>query len=151
MIRIVNRQYRMVLATGATLALAASALAAPNDEATLKQTEVRWGKALIAKDTKTLKTIIAADWTMQTDEPKPISRDQSLANNASGKSVITAYAVRDMRVRVMGNAAMVQGFDDETSSFDGKDTSGTYSWTDMFERRGGKWVAVATQVTKVAK
>jgi hypothetical protein len=44
---------------------------------------------------------------------------------------------------------VVQGFDDETSSENGKDTSGTYSWTDVFEKRNGHWVAVASQTTKV--
>ena len=133
------------------LGLSAPALAAPSDEAMLKQAEVRWGKALIAKDAATLKSIIAPDWTMQSDAPAPVSRAQSLADNASGKSTITAYATRDIRVRLLGNAAVVQGFDDETSSYDGKDTSGTYSWTDVFVRRAGKWVAIATQVSKVAK
>jgi hypothetical protein len=44
---------------------------------------------------------------------------------------------------------VVQGYDDETSSEKGKDTSGTYSWTDVFQKRNGHWVAVASQTTKV--
>jgi hypothetical protein len=55
----------------------------------------------------------------------------------------------DVNVRVMRNVAIVQGMDDEKSSYKGKDGSGTYSWTDVFEKRGGKWVAIASQVTKV--
>ena len=31
----------------------------------------------------------------------------------------------------------------------GKDSSGTYSWTDVFQNRGGHWLAVASQTTKV--
>jgi hypothetical protein len=56
----------------------------------------------------------------------------------------------DVSARVMGNMAVVQGADDEKSSYNGKDTSGSYTWMDVFEKRGGKWVAIASQVTKTA-
>jgi hypothetical protein len=39
--------------------------------------------------------------------------------------------------------------DDEKSTAKGKDTSGTYTWMDVFEKRDGKWQAVASQITKV--
>jgi hypothetical protein len=45
--------------------------------------------------------------------------------------------------------AFVQGFDDEVSSYKGKDNSGTYNWLDVWERRDGRWVSVATQLTRV--
>jgi hypothetical protein len=55
----------------------------------------------------------------------------------------------DLHVRVIGNVAFVQGFDDEKSSYKGKDNSGTYNWLDVWENRNGRWVSVATQLTKV--
>ena len=39
------------------------------------------------------------------------------------------------RRRAFGSIAVVQGYDDETSSEKGKDTSGTYSWTDVFQKQ----------------
>jgi hypothetical protein len=50
----------------------------------------------------------------------------------------------------MGDMAVVQGADDEKSTEKGKDTSGSYTWTDVFAKRGGKWVAIASQVTKTS-
>jgi len=55
----------------------------------------------------------------------------------------------DVHVRLMHGIGIVQGMDDEKSTFKGKDTSGTYTWMDVFEMRDGKWQAVASQVTKV--
>ena len=45
----------------------------------------------------------------------------------------------------------MQGADTETSSDGGKDTSGVYTWTDVYQKRGGKWMVVASQVTPVKK
>jgi hypothetical protein len=50
---------------------------------------------------------------------------------------------------VLGNVAFVQGFDDEESSYKGKPSNGTYNWLDVWEKRGGRWVSVATQLTRV--
>jgi hypothetical protein len=44
---------------------------------------------------------------------------------------------------------VVQGSDDEKSTHNGKDTSGTYTWTDVFQKRGGRWMVIASQDTPV--
>jgi hypothetical protein len=45
----------------------------------------------------------------------------------------------------------VVGSDTEKSTYHGKDSSGQYSWTDVFVKRNGQWQAVASQSTKVPK
>lgn len=141
----------MMFAVTAVAALAATvpAVAAPGDEAKLKAIEVQWGKALLKGDTATIATFTAPEWVLQSDGPAPETRAESLKSLASGKSKFTSYTVRDMRVTVMGDVAFVIGYDDEKSSYDGHDTSGTYSFMDVFQRRGGKWQALATHVSKV--
>ncbi|MGL4314197.1 MAG: nuclear transport factor 2 family protein [Sphingomonas sp.] len=138
-----------ILLASPLLLLAVPASAAPGDEAKLKAIEVAWGKALIKGDTKALKSFTAPEWTLQSSAPKPATRAESINDVATGKQKMASYSVRDMRVKVIGDIAIVMGYDDEKSSYDGKDTSGTYSFTDVFQRRGGKWVAIATQVGKV--
>jgi hypothetical protein len=56
-----------------------------------------------------------------------------------------------MEVRLFGDTAVVTGSDTETSTAEGKDTSGKYIWTDVFVKQGGKWKAVASQSTKAPK
>ena len=67
----------------------------------------------------------------------------------SGDIAATSMTNRPLVIRVVGKIAIVQGGDTEKSTFKGKDTSGLYTWTDILENRGGKWVSIATQVTKV--
>lgn len=139
----------MILAAPLAVICAAPALAAPGDEAKLKEIEVAWGKALLKGDAKTIEGFTAPDWTFQGSGTKPSTRAEMMAELASGKTKFASYTVRDMRVKVMGDVAYVAGYDDEKSTYDGKDTSGTYSFLDVFQRRGGKWVALVTQGGKV--
>jgi ketosteroid isomerase-like protein len=54
-----------------------------------------------------------------------------------------------MKVRVFGDTAVVTGTDDETTTADGKKSTGHYVWTDVFVKRNGKWLAVASQTAQV--
>jgi hypothetical protein len=50
-----------------------------------------------------------------------------------------------MDVRVFGDTAVVTGTVVETD----KNVTHHYAWTDVFVRRGGKWLAVASQTALV--
>ena len=144
------RSIAISLAAAALAALATPAAArAPAPADPIKAAEQAWVNAMIAKDARALRRILAPDWTGQNDSGKVADRAEMIANYTSGKSVITALKLRDMKVRYSGNMAVIQGSDDETSTWNGKDSSGAYTWTDIFERRGGRWLAVASQVTQV--
>ena len=54
-----------------------------------------------------------------------------------------------MKVRVFGDTAVVTGTDDEISMEDGKKSTDHYVWTDVFVKRNGKWVAVASQTAQI--
>jgi ketosteroid isomerase-like protein len=110
-----------------------------------------WAAAFVKKDATTISGYLADDWVGQSEGPKPSTKAEFLSEFKSGKLVFTTLKLRDIRVRILGNVAIVQGYDDEKSAYDKKDTSGSYSWIDVFENRGGKWLAVAGQVTKVHK
>jgi hypothetical protein len=111
--------------------------------------ESAWSKATVQKDVTAVGAVLADDWIGQNDSGKPIDKLHFLDEIKSGKMSATSMANHDVHVRIMHGLGIVQGMDDEKSSFKGKDTSGTYSWMDVFAMRDGKWQAVASQVTKV--
>jgi ketosteroid isomerase-like protein len=135
----------MVLMTGSAVAAEMSAT-----QQKLVDIEAAWSKATVAKDTATVASFLADDWMGQNPSGKRYSKTDMLADMKSGASAATRMTNHDVSARVMGNMAVVQGADDEKSSYNGKDTSGSYTWMDVFEKRGGKWVAIASQVTKTA-
>jgi ketosteroid isomerase-like protein len=111
--------------------------------------ESAWSKAMVQKDTATVASIVADDWMGQNDSGKMADKARLIDEIKSGKTSATSMMNHDVRVRMMRGMAIVQGMDDEKSTAKGKDTSGTYTWMDVFEKRDGKWQAVASQITKV--
>jgi len=55
----------------------------------------------------------------------------------------------DMKVRVFGDTAVVTGTADETSTVNGRKSQSHYVWTDVFVKRNGQWLAVASQTAQV--
>ena len=111
--------------------------------------EQAWSKAIVQNDTATVASIVADDWMGQNDSGKIEDKTHVLDELKSGKMSATSMTNRDVHARIMRGMAIVQGADDEKSMSKGKDTSGAYTWMDVFEKRDGKWQAVASQVTKV--
>ena len=133
----------ILLAGVATAAMDVSA------ETTINDAEAALGKAMIHRDLRTLDRLVGADWTIQSDSGTMGTKSGFLDDVRSGALVVKSFKLHDVHVRVLGDVAFVQGFDDEVSSYKGKDNSGTYNWLDVWEKRDGRWVSVATQLTRV--
>lgn len=67
----------------------------------------------------------------------------------NARYVVRSMVLRDLKIRVLRDVATVQGVDEEVTSVDGKDTSGKWAFTDMFERRDCAWVAIASHTSEV--
>jgi ketosteroid isomerase-like protein len=128
---------------------AVAAFAAPAPDQTLVNLEAKWSKAVAAGDVAAVDAILAPDWTSQGSSGKVETKAKTLADMKSGVDKVASMHNHDVHARVFGDIGVVQGSDDEKSSHMGKDTSGTYTWTDVFQKRGGRWVAVASQNTEV--
>ena len=122
-----------------------------NVEQTLMQLEQDWNRALLAKDYKTVDRIMADDWTGIDFRGQPVTKAETLQELKSGDSGNQSVELGEMTVKVFGNTAVVIGSDTEKSVYHGKDSSGRYAWTDVFVKRAGRWQAVASQSTKIAK
>ena len=126
---------------------AVAATAAPETE--LVALEASWSKAVVAKDTAAVSRIVAADWVGQGADGGRATKTKMLADLKTGADSATMMTNHDVHVRIIGDLAIVQGADDEKSMHQGKDVSGTYTWTDIFQKRAGHWVAIASQNTPV--
>jgi ketosteroid isomerase-like protein len=116
------------------------------DEKELLQIERDWTQASLKGDAVALGKILGDDWVGQ-GPAGTMNKAQALAELKSGENKTDSITLGDMKVRVFGDTAIVTGSDDEKSSYKGKDTSGSYTWTDVFVKRKGHWQAVASQAT----
>jgi ketosteroid isomerase-like protein len=114
---------------------------------TLQATERAWLNAEKNHDVAAFERIVADDWIAITPEGK----SQTKAERAAEIKVAhtTSATLGDMKVRVFGDTAIVTGTDDEITMQDGKESSEHYVWTDVFVKRNGKWLAVASQTAQI--
>jgi hypothetical protein len=117
-------------------------------EEQIAQAEAALGEAMIHRDVATLDRLVADNWSMQS-ETGAGTKAGFISDIKAGTLVVKSFRIHDMHVHVLGSLAWVQAYDDEQTSYAGKDTSGTYNWMDVWENRGSKWVSVATQLTRV--
>ena len=118
------------------------------DEAALVKLEEDYARALIRKDRVFLENFYADDWRGG-NWMGFWTRDTILNAVLNERYVIKSMQVTELKVRVIGDTAIVQGLDEEVTSIDGRDTSGKWAFTDVFQRRDGRWVAVASHTSKI--
>ena len=110
---------------------------------TLQTIEQNWLNAEKNRDSATFEQVVADDWTAITPEGKRQTKAERSAEIKS--SQIDSASLSDVRVRVFGDMAVVTGVDNEVTVSDGKKSPENFIWTDVFVKRNGKWVAVASQ------
>jgi ketosteroid isomerase-like protein len=135
-----------------SLIIIPSANAASAAEQELIKLETDWGNALVKRDVAFLDRVIADD-SVYTDEDGIVhpSKAESLAELKSGAATNTSVVVDDMKARVWGDTGVVWGRTTVKSQYKGKDTSGTYQWTDTWVKINGRWQCVAGHGSKVVK
>jgi hypothetical protein len=143
---------KILICACAALMLSAGAACAQQKlvkEQELLDLENAWSKAIVQKDTAKISSILADDWMGQDDTGKISDKAKLLSDMQSPKSSVTSMVNHDMHARIVHGVGIVQGSDDEKSMSKGRDTSGTYTWMDVFAMRDGGWQVVASQITKV--
>jgi len=122
--------------------------AAPNLTQMFTQLENEWAKADNSKDTKVLDRILADDWTYLGASGVQ-TKVQHLTELKSGGGDLEFETLADIKVRIYGETAVVNGSAYQKNSDKSKDT-GRYVWTDVFVKRHGRWQAVNSQDTRVS-
>lgn len=133
----------------ALVASASTAYAAEDVARTLTEIEAKWSKASVTKDVAVLDGILASDWIGQNRSGKRANKAKALTEFKNPDDKTASAVNHDVSVRVFGDIALVQGADYEKSTHKGKDSSGTFTWMDVYQKRGGKWLCIASQTTKV--
>ena len=114
---------------------------------TLKDIEQTWLNAEKNHDPAAFEQLVTDDWIAITPAGKKqtkAERSESIKNSHMGSA-----SLGPMDVRVYGDTAVVTGTVDESAAENSKQSTHHYAWMDVFVKRDGKWLAVASQTALV--
>jgi len=138
-----------------TLVMAVSLVSAAfgaGADAELKAIEQQWLDAYMKSDPAFIKNLEADDYSIIESDGTVTTKAQDVKATTDKTFVLKSATMSDFKCRMIGdNCAVVTCMLKMSGSDEGKDFSGDYRGTDVFEKKNGKWMAVASQLTKVGK
>jgi uncharacterized protein (TIGR02246 family) len=113
------------------------------DEEALLQIERDWMAAWLKQDAVVMAGILA-DGYVENRLGQTTTKAQMIADLKAGVYKVESAEASDMRAVVFGDHAVVNGIGTSKYTMRGKDASEKTRWTDVFEKRDGRWRAVFT-------
>jgi len=121
------------------------------DVRTLKQLEQDWLDAYRDGDAEKMGRILADDFVGRWGDGSTTDKRGTVEPVRTGADKHSANKPVECNVRIYGDTAVVTGIQTEQSVLNGRDGSGTYSYTDIFVKRRGQWQVVASETKRVAR
>ncbi len=118
------------------------------DEQALLQIERDWTAAWWKQDPEALDGILA-DGYLENLQGQITTKAQLIRDMKAGIYKVESLEASDMRVVVFGDHAVVNGLTTSKGTIRGKDASDKRRWTDVYEKRDGRWRAVFTHYINV--
>ena len=118
------------------------------DEQALLEIERGFITAAKNRDMAFFERHVATEYT-QVADGKAVNFAAQLADLKAGLVQIETTAIRDMRVHVFGDAALVSLVGEATGTYKGKPFSDKSKGVDFFAKRDGRWQVVHSQMTTV--
>ena len=118
-----------------------------DDIKALEKLNEDWIHSYPGKDTATLSRIFADDLIMITPNGSRMSKKDIITNLASQGQQIRSARVDKVQVRLLGNVGLVMAEASFVTNDNGKEVPGRTNYLDVYEKRNGRWVAIAAHVT----
>ena len=117
----------------------------------VKRLNRRWMESYVSRDTAFLEQYLADDYVSTFPDGMVLDKKGEIASLKSGDIALTEMTPSEMNVRTYGEAAVITGRSTIKADVKGEKVSGEYRFTDVWIKQGNRWLAVASQVTRIAK
>ncbi|HKX82801.1 MAG TPA: nuclear transport factor 2 family protein [Pyrinomonadaceae bacterium] len=113
----------------------------------LLELATKWAEAMVSNDAERIGSFMADDWVIVSD--RGISgKEQFLGFVASGDLTHESFdMVSDARIRVYGDTAVLTARATNTAHYQGQRFDADEWTSDIFVKRGGKWLCVLSHIT----
>lgn len=138
---------RISLSAAMLLACARPALAADRAAADVALADQQYNRALEQADVATLREMIADRYVFTDPTGRVSGRDEVIRGVASGRIRISSQTTRNVHVSVFGDAAVETGLLTSVAVRDGRSSGGTFRFTRVWVKQGGRWRTAAIQET----
>jgi uncharacterized protein (TIGR02246 family) len=114
-----------------------------DEEREITELSIDWMNAWINSDAATLEGILAEDFTLTSSRStgELVSRKMWL-DMAATEIIGKSFAYDDIKVRVYGDAAVMNSVATQEATAFGQNWSGKFLLTDVWVRRDGRWKVV---------
>lgn len=126
-----------------------SASAQDADHNALRNHNADWIQAYPEKDTTVIKRIAADDLVMITANGTRLSKTELIRNVAKPTAAITSATIDNVDITVKGNIGIVVAVVEFTIMVNGKETTVKNNYMDIYEKRDGRWLAIAAHVARL--
>ena len=115
----------------------------------IKKHEQNWAQATVKEGAAAVDQYEADDIITTDPSGRVTDKAQDKMDLSSGDFKIQSEELSDLKVHIYGNTAVAVGTNTVRGTYKGQDISGKYRFTDTWVKRNGKWLAVASQYTRV--
>jgi len=112
----------------------------------LKKLNHDWIYAYPSRDTATLNRIFAEDMVLINPAGRAFNKKDMLKALTSPAQEYLSAKVDTVSVRLIGNVGLVNARATVVAKADGKTSAITTCYLDVYEKRNGRWYAIASQV-----
>ena len=146
---------RRHLAAAGVLALGASTLIRPaladaGDEGAVKEATESLRKALFAQDKAKLEALIAEQVSYGHSSGQVQNKAEFVDGTMTRKATVKSLDFPDLKVAIVGNAAIARHLWLSESELDGKPTSTKIGVLAVWQKQDGSWKVLARQAYKLA-
>ncbi len=123
--------------------------AGSNVEQQIKTLDQQARDAAIKGDTSFLEQHLANNYVSIGGSGKELTKDEVIQNRKTGASKLDSIDLRDQKIRVFGNTAVVEDDANVKGTMSGQPFSGEVRATTIWMKQGNDWKEVNFQVTPV--
>ena len=112
---------------------------------------LRWMESYVGRDTAFLEQYLADDYVSTFPDGTVLDKQGEIESLKSGDIALTEMTPSEMNVRMYDGAAVITGRSTIKANVKGEKVSGEYRFTDVWIKQDNRWLAVASQVTRIAE
>jgi hypothetical protein len=139
----------MVAALLVTGGAAASAQEVKSDQQVLIELERRWDAAFHRGDAAFIETLLADEFIATYGDGSRGDKAKELSLAGDQRQQVDSSRLDEFIVKTFGNTAVVWFTQILVGPVNGKPTEVRYRYVDVWVQRGGRWLAVASQSTRL--